>query len=59
MNVEAKGGNVTVRVPDDSYNVTADTSLGSEKVEVKSSSTAERRIVAHTFAGDVKVLVAG
>ncbi|MCX5375335.1 DUF4097 family beta strand repeat-containing protein [Streptomyces sp. NBC_00091] len=59
VNVEAKGGNVTVRVPDDSYNVSANTSLGSEKVEVKSSSTAERRIVAHTFAGDVKVLVAG
>ncbi|CAM5460511.1 Putative adhesin domain-containing protein OS=Streptomyces lavendulae subsp. lavendulae OX=58340 GN=SLAV_10445 PE=4 SV=1 [Streptomyces lavendulae subsp. lavendulae] len=59
VNVEAKGGNVTVRVPDDSYNVSANTSLGSEKVEVKSSSTASRRIVAHTFAGDVKVLVTG
>ncbi|MFD7498602.1 DUF4097 family beta strand repeat-containing protein [Streptomyces sp. NPDC059832] len=59
VDVNAKGGNVTLHVPDSGYQVSASTTLGSEKVEVKKDSSSERRIKARTFAGDVKVLVAG
>jgi DUF4097 and DUF4098 domain-containing protein YvlB len=59
VDVNAKGGNVTLHVPDSGYQVSASTTLGSKKVEVKTDSSSERRIKARTFAGDVKVLVAG
>jgi hypothetical protein len=59
VNVNAKGGDVTLHVPDSGYQVSASTTMGSEKVEVKEVSGSERRIKARSWAGDVKVLVAG
>ncbi|CAK7280288.1 DUF4097 family beta strand repeat-containing protein [Streptomyces misionensis] len=59
VDVNAKGGNVTLHVPDSGYQVSASTTLGSKKVDVKTDSSSERHIKARTFAGDVKVLVAG
>lgn len=59
VDVNAKGGNVTLHVPDSGYQVNASTTMGSKKVEVKTDPSSERHIKARTFAGDVKVLVAG
>ncbi|MGW1675300.1 DUF4097 family beta strand repeat-containing protein [Streptomyces sp. NPDC002324] len=58
IDVNAKGGDVTLHVPDSGYEVNASTTMGSEKVEVKEVSSSERQIKARSWAGDVEVLVA-
>ncbi|MEU9479542.1 DUF4097 family beta strand repeat-containing protein [Streptomyces sp. NPDC048191] len=59
VRVESGGGDVTVRLPQSTYAVTAQTDGGDRKVAVKTDPASPHKIKAHTDGGDVSVLSAG
>ena len=55
IEAESDAGSVDVAVPDGSYDVLADTSVGQVRVDVVSDPSADRTILARTSAGNVTV----
>ncbi|MGH3368925.1 MAG: DUF4097 family beta strand repeat-containing protein, partial [Nocardioidaceae bacterium] len=53
VSAEATSGEIDVTVPDDSYEVTADTSSGDKDIKVPSVTDGTHRIDAHTTSGDI------
>ncbi|MFF4038456.1 DUF4097 family beta strand repeat-containing protein [Streptomyces sp. NPDC001816] len=58
VRVESGGGDVTVRLPQGTYDVDAKTEGGDRKVSVKTGPDSPHKIKAHTDGGDVSVLSA-
>ncbi|GLW97930.1 DUF4097 family beta strand repeat-containing protein [Microtetraspora sp. NBRC 16547] len=56
VSTETGAGSATLWVPQGSYNVTAETAVGSRRIDVSRDSSASRSISVKTGVGDIKVL---